>query len=158
MILCRRTFLFTVLNGFFASIRSATSVSCSLKISCVAWAAALVPASWPAQTCSEPTDSVISSRIVDTTTLPAIHWRISPIPIGRKPRFLSRGINLYAKNASKDSCWSSTVHNFCIILKNCLLIRILHLSASVDEGLEPPIVFRAAFLTNSSVIFSNLIA
>ena len=54
----------------------------------------------PALTCREPTDSVISSRIVDTTTLPTIRRRILPIPIGRKPELLSRGINLHATDAS----------------------------------------------------------
>ena len=73
-------------------------MSCSLKISCIAWTPASLPASRPAQNCSEPTDPVILSRIVDTTTLPAIGRRISPIPIGRKPGFLSRGINLHAIN------------------------------------------------------------
>ena len=159
MTLCRRTFLFTVLNAFVASIRSTASVSCSLKISCIAWTAASLPASWPAQTCSEPTDSVISSRIVDTTTLPVIHLRISPVPIGRKPRFLSRGVSLHATNAS----------NFCVILTIALhkseelspiflLVRIvLHPSSSIAEGPEPPFVFSAAFLTDSSVMFSNVI-
>ena len=114
--LCRRTSLFTVLKAFVASIRSTASVSCSFKISCIACAAASLPASWPAQTCSEPTGSVISSHIVDTKTLPAIRQRILLIPIGCKHGFLSRGINLHATNASKDSCWSSTVHNFRAIL------------------------------------------
>ena len=116
MTLCRRTFLFTILNSFVSSIRSTASVFCSLKISCIAWIAASYPASWPAKTCSEPNDYVISSRIVDTTTLPAICRRISPMLIGRKPRLLSRGINLHAKNASKDLCWSSTLHIFQVIL------------------------------------------
>ena len=73
---------------FVASIGSTVSLSCSLKISCIAWTAALLPAFWPAQTCSEPTDSVISSRIADTTTLSAIRRRISPIPIGVNPVFV----------------------------------------------------------------------
>ena len=57
-------------------------MSYSLKISCITWTAASLPAFWPAKTCSESTDSVISSRIADTTTLSAIRRRISPIPIG----------------------------------------------------------------------------
>ena len=73
---------------FVTSIGSTASLSCSLKISCIAWTAALLPAFWPAQTCSEPTDSVISSRIADTTTLSAIRRRISPIPIGVNPVFV----------------------------------------------------------------------
>ena len=100
MSLCRRTFLFTILNAFIASIRSIASVPCFLKISCIVWTAASLPASMPALTCREPTDSVISSRIVDTTTLPTIRRRILPIPIGRKPELLSRAINLHATDAS----------------------------------------------------------
>ena len=73
---------------FVASVGSTASVSCSLKISCIAWTAASLSAFWPAHTCSEPTDYVIPSRIADTTTLPAIRRRISPIPIGVNPVFV----------------------------------------------------------------------
>ena len=154
---------------FVASIRSTVSVPCALKISYIAWTTASFPASWLAQTCSEITDSVISSRIVDTTTLPAIRRRISQIPTGRKAAFLSGDINLHETNACKYSRWPSTVHNFRVILTiglhkseellpNCLLARILlHPYASIAEGLEPPFVLSAAFLTDPSVTFSNLI-
>ena len=41
-----------------------------------------------------------------------IRHNISPIPVGREPRFLSKGINRHAKNASNNGERLSAVHSF----------------------------------------------
>ena len=45
-------------------------------------------------------------------TLPSIRHNISPIPIRRRPGFLSREIKRHAKNGSNDDERLSVVHSF----------------------------------------------
>ena len=45
-------------------------------------------------------------------TLPSIRRNISPIPIRRRPGFLSREIKRHAKNGSNDDERLSVVHSF----------------------------------------------
>ena len=45
-------------------------------------------------------------------TFPAIRRNISPIPIGRRPGFLSKVIKRHAKNGCNDGVRLSAVHSF----------------------------------------------
>ena len=45
-------------------------------------------------------------------TLPAIQQNVSPTLTGRRPGFLSEGINRHTKNGSIDSERLSAVHSF----------------------------------------------
>ena len=91
--LCKDTLLFNELKVLAASIGSTASDYFSSKILRIALIAASHPASWPAQTCKEPTDEIIYSRIVKTTTFPAIRRSISSTPIGLRPGFCREELN-----------------------------------------------------------------
>ena len=98
-----------------------------------------------------------------------IRPRTSTISIGRRPGFLSSGINRHARNASKDADWFSMLKIFLItsanafhrsrdLFPNCLDVKIhFQPSASVSDGIESPWVLTAAFYTFSTSILSNLI-
>ncbi len=89
--------------------------------------------------------------------------------MGRSPGFLSRGISLQAKKASKLIESSFVLHNFLLIsaiavhgssqlFRKLLDLRILlHPIASSPEGPDPPFVFAAAVFIDSAVIDSNRI-
>ena len=53
----------------------------------------------------------MSSFNVWTTVSPMILLMIWPTPIGWSPGFLSKGISLLAKNASRELVWSDSTHN-----------------------------------------------
>ena len=100
---------------------------------------------------------------------PVILRRISPTPIGHNPGFLSRGMSRHAANVSIDVIEISSVQNFLIKFAIAFLRStfvspklheqriLLHASASIAQGPEPPFVLMAAFLTISSSIPANLI-
>ena len=111
---------------------------------------------------------MISSRITEAMTLPAILLNISPTPIGLRPGFLSRGIKRQARKASKEEDRFSSTHKLLITSPNALhrseegLLKLfdvnilLHPSASIPEGPEPPLVLIAAIRTSSASMLSNL--
>ena len=76
--------------------------SLSSNISCIAWMAASLPVSCPVHNCKRPAPLITYLLTICITTFPAILRRISPIHICLKPGFLSNGISLQAKNASRD--------------------------------------------------------
>ena len=76
--------------------------SSSRNIWFIACVAASHPASCPAHNCNDPAFFMISGLIVDIIAFPIIRLNTSPIPIGRTPEYLSRGISLAAVHASKD--------------------------------------------------------
>ena len=126
------------------------------------------PASCPAHTWSDPAEETTSFLSTDTMTFPVILRRISPTPIGRKPGFLSGGMSRYATNASMETADTFAVQIFLIKLANAFLRstfaspklfqhRILHPSASIPEGPDPPFVLMIAFLIISSSIPANMI-
>ena len=100
-------------------------------------------------------------------TLPAIPRNISPIPIGKRPGFLSKGINRHAKNGSNDGERLSAVHSFLMtsamalhisveLVWNCFVIKtLLHSSASSPDGPAPPLVLTAALFTNCCSFFQH---
>ena len=96
-------YLLTESNAFDACTKRTASKVSSSYIACIACMMDSQPASCPAQTCSDPTDVTISNLKWVTATLPAIRRRSLPIPIGRRPGFLSSGISRHARNASKDA-------------------------------------------------------
>ena len=95
--------------------------------------------------------------------------RISLAPIGRKPGFLSRGISQHVTNTSMETADTFSVQIFLIKLAIVFLRftfvspklfeyrTLLHQSASIAEGPDPPFVLMAAFLIISSSITANLI-
>ena len=118
-----------------------------------AWIAASQPASCPAQTCSEPTESVRSCLRNLATVLPMILRRVSPIPMGRSPGFLSNGIRRLASKGSRVfSPWtfehslfeSLTIdeHRSDDSEPKLVEVRILrHPSPSKPDAPAPPLVF-----------------
>ena len=108
------------LNTFEASTSKTVSDDWSSYISCTARTSDFYPASYPAQTCNEPTVNIISSRMCNTTTLLAIQRKTSSFPIGRSPGLLSNGINLHASNAFNDDDRSSVVQSFFMTSVNVL--------------------------------------
>ena len=72
VILCRNAFLLIELNGFEGSIGKSASDERLSYNSCIACASDAHQAPCPAQTCSEPTADIISSRMCDTINLLAI--------------------------------------------------------------------------------------
>ena len=58
----------------------------------MAWVAASTPPSCPTESCRGPTDFIVSSLVNEDTALPIILRNNYPMPIGRIPGFLSRGI------------------------------------------------------------------
>ena len=111
----------------------------------------------------------VSVRKWVSTTLPAIRPRTPPISIGRRPGFLSSGVNRHAKNASKDADWFSMLQIFLITSANPLYRSIelfpnrfdvkirFQPSAPMSDGPEPPWALTAAFCIFSTSILSNLI-
>ena len=87
--------------------------------------------------------------------------------MGRNPGFLSKGINLQAKKASKLSefslvlhsfllMYASAVHKSSLLFPNPLEVRILlQPTASNPDGPDPPFVLAAAVFIESAVIDSN---
>ena len=132
------------------------------------WIAVSIPAYCPAKTCSVPVHLMTSSFRIETLTLPAFLRKTTPTPIGRIPGFLSNGIKRQDRKAY--IVWVSTrsVHNFRTTFANTLRrsladvsklleARILRQpSASITDGLEPPLVLIAAFLIIYSFINWNL--
>ena len=109
---------------------------------------------------------------ISIITFPAIRRITSPIPIGRIPGFLFRGIKRFATNTSRASPTSFTdVYKFLVqsvLVKlandfrsskeedpNNLETKILRqFSASNPDGPQPPFVFNAVFDINASSIVS----
>ena len=155
--------------AFEASTCKTASDDWSSYISCIVCTSDLHPASCPAQTCNEPTADIVSSQMCDKTTLLAIRCKTLPIPTGRSPGFLSRGINLHASNNSNNDNRSSVVQSFSMTLANVLHksfqllpnwfdVKILFQpSASRPEGPAAPLVLSIAFFTLSASIEWNLI-
>lgn len=89
-------------------------------------------------------------------TLPAVRRNISPISIGRRPKFLSKGIKKQTKNNSNDGEKLSAVHRFLMtsamdvyksmeLLPKYFAIKILfHPSAFSPDGPAPPLVLTAS--------------
>ena len=166
--LWRNTFRFTLLNAFAASTISIAWVSCSLNISRIACTAASQPASWPAQTCNEPTDFIIESLLIEITALPMTLLRISPTPIGRRPGNLFNGIRRHARRDSRDELRFPMVHSF--LATNAIELQrlveqslkelpsniLFHPSESIPEGPDPPVVLIIALLILSAVRFSKI--
>ena len=90
--LCRATVRFRRLNALYASISRTASVSISWKMLRRAWMAASQPAGWPTHTCVTPAASMMSFFRTVITALPMMRRKVSPMPIGRTPGFLSSGI------------------------------------------------------------------
>lgn len=102
-------------------------------------------------------------------TLPAIRHNISPIPVGKRLGFLSKGIKRHVKNGSNDGEKLSTVHRFLItsamalhesveLVPNFFVIKILlHPSASSPDGSAPLLGLIAALFSKSVSIGSNFI-
>ena len=100
--------------------------------------------------------------------LEIIRLIISPMPMERRPGFLSSGINLHAVNASNELSFheSLTNHNlranFAISLHKFLLLSPneaevnirLHPTASKFEGPDAPFIWLAILLINSHSIVS----
>ena len=105
--LCRKKFLLIELNAFDAYTKRVPSQVSSSCIGYIACMIDLQPASFTAQTCSVPTDLIISVRMWVTTSLPAIRRRTSPRPTGRRPGIFSSGTTRHARNASKNADWFS---------------------------------------------------
>ena len=98
----RNTFLLIELNAFDASTNKTASADLSSYIARIACINDSHPASCPAQNCSDPTDCITSFLRCETITFRAMRRSTSPTPIGLSPGFLSRGINQFARKASKD--------------------------------------------------------
>ena len=96
-------------------------------------------------------------------TLPPIRRNISPIPIARRPGFLSKGIKRHAKNGSNDGDRLSAEHSFLMASAMALhesveLVKILlHPLASSPDSPAPPLVLTAALFIKSASIESNLL-
>ena len=114
--------------------------------------------------------SLFESEIVTSVgSLQAIRCRTSPMPIGRRPEFLSSGISRHARNASKDADWFSmlqivsitsanALHIFIEIFTNCFHVKFrFQPSASMPDSPAPPWVLTTAFCIFSTSISSNLI-
>ena len=93
---------FTELNALDASTKRAASALSSQKRSRMACIAASHPATCPAQTCRGPAASAISSPMQYKMAFARILRGTSPIPIGRTPGFLSKGINLQATKGARN--------------------------------------------------------
>ena len=101
--------------------------------------------------------------------LPAIRRNISPMPIGRRPGFLFKGITRHAKDGSNDGERLSAVHSFLMtsamvlhksveLVPNCFVIKILlHPSAFSPDGPASPLVLTAVFLLSQQSTASNFI-
>ena len=103
-----------------------------------------------------------SCLLIIITTFPDILFNTSPTPIGLKPGFLLRGINLHATKLSKDAqsllLDIFVIHNFltssAIVLwssdvavpQHYETIILRHPSASSPDGSELPFVLTTAFL------------
>ena len=126
-----------------------------------AWIAASQPASCPAQTWSEPTESITSCLRNLATVLPMILRRVSPIPMGRSPGFLSNGIRRFASKGSRVFSPWTFEHSLFVSLAidehksedsepKLVEVRILrHQSPSKPDGPAPSLVFKA----DSRIIF-----
>ena len=164
--LCRKTWRFTELNALSASTSSTASVFSSSNIVCIAWIAASQPASWPAQTCSEPTEDVISLRTTDTMAFLMILLKTSPTPMGLNPGFFLSGMSWQARNPSSevDSCsvqcflitlvsvWQRSEDDSPKFFDNKIRFQP---SASKPEWPDPPLFYMTAFLIISTSITSN---
>ena len=130
--------------------------------------AASQPASCPAHTCNEPTESVMSCLRSLVTVLPTILRNVSPMPIGRKPGFLLSGIRRLARKASSDMLFSMLVHRCFVIFASDAhrsfdsVLKLfeqrirLQPSPSSPEGPAPPFVLNADCRIISPSISSNL--
>ena len=93
---------------------------------------------------------------------PAIQRNIFPIPIGRKPRFLSKGIKRIAKNTSNNDERLSAMCRFLmtspIAVNKWNRCRTVLLSfASDPDDPAATFVLTAALFTKSASIVSNVI-
>ena len=125
-------------------------------------------ASRPAHTCRFPTDLLMSFFNVWTTALPIVVLMPSPNRIGWSLRFLSKGMNLLAKNASRESVWSDSTYYFFGTLASAIHIsvelwpKLLDVSillqplAFIPEGPDPPLVRRAVFRMTSDLCIHTL--
>lgn len=116
--LWRKVFLLTELHAFDTSTNKTSWQDYSLYIACITCRIDSLQASYPAKTCSDPADVILSVRICVTTTLPAIWVNTLPIPIGLSPGYLSIGTNRQAKNLSMDNDRFSSLKIFLMISAN----------------------------------------
>ena len=164
----QKAVLFLELKAFDASTSRTASQVWSSYIVYIACMMDSKPTSCPAQTCSNPTDVIMSIHMCVTTALPAIRCSTSPIPVGRSAGFLSNGISRQSRKASKDVDWFSTLQIFLMTSANAfhrsieLFPNLFNVEicfqpyASMPEGPESPSVFIAAFCIFSTSIPSNL--
>ena len=155
------------LKAFCASTSKTVSAESSLKIFSIACIAASDPASCPTYTWSDPAEETTS--FLSTDNVPVILRRIYPTRIGRKPRFLSRGMRRHATDVSMETADTFSVQIFLIKLAVAFLRStfalpklfehriLLHLSASTAKGPDPPFALMVAFLIISSWILTNMI-
>ena len=117
--LCKAANLLMELKAFSASTftRRTHSVLGSPSIEHMACMAVPKPPTWPAQTCRGPDPSLISEDRRERKALAAIHRGTSPIPIGRTPGSLSRGIN---RQATKALTLSGCTHSLLPTAANAL--------------------------------------
>ena len=157
------------LKAFSSSTSKTASVYSSLKIFSIASIAASDPVSCPTHNWSDSAEETTSFLSSDLMTFPVILRRISPTPIGRRPGFLSGGMSRHAINASMETADTFSVQIFLIKLAIAFLRftfvspklfeyrTLLHQSASIAEGPDPPFVLMAAFFIISSSIPANMI-
>ena len=105
-----------LLKALSASTNRTASHSSSAKTSAIACTKASHPPRCPAHNWRSPADSMISVLQLRTTALPMIRLKTSPIPIGLRPGFLSRGISFEANSAARElsSLQNRFRHNFLV--------------------------------------------
>ena len=158
----RNNLWFTALKALEASIERTASESSLLKIWLIAWMAASPPDSLPAHTYRFPTDLIMSSFNAWTLVLPMILLMILQTPIDWSPELLSKGMSLLAENASRESVWSYSAHNFFAKLTRAIHMSVkllsklldasilLQPSGSIPEGPDPPLVRKVEFRMTSA--------
>ena len=102
-ILCSATFRFNELKALLGSTKIIPYVSSALYMSFSTCIAASAPPFNPALTCKCPTAICLSAVRTQHIAFPMIRRRISPIPIGRTPGFLFRGISRHETYGSNTS-------------------------------------------------------
>ena len=110
--LCKAAALFSALNALLASINSIASVSGSSQIFHMASIEASVPPRNPAHVWSGAVAATISGCRSYTVNELIILLNTSPIPIGRTPGFLSRGMRQPATKARRNFGFTCTVFSF----------------------------------------------
>ena len=150
-----------MLHWLWATLLSMRNFLMRNSLKCVSLHVLRQPNSWPAHTWRFPTDLIMFSFNVWTTTLSMILLITLPTPTGRSPGFLS-------KNIQENSVWFNSTHNVFPTLVRAIHIsvelwpKLLDVSillqplASIPKGTEPPLVRRAVFQTTSASMHSYL--